>query len=78
VRKPKDDGRLHIPEQYVRDPRWFGQSFRRKLAPFVETARNNSEGRAELRMRTDEEVRWATDLVIPRSCGCAGSASASV
>jgi hypothetical protein len=65
VRKPKDDGRLHIPEQYVRDPRWFGQSFRRKLAPFVETARNNSEGRAELRMRTDEEVRWATDLVIP-------------
>jgi hypothetical protein len=65
VRKPKDDGRLHIFEQYVRDPRWFGQSFRQKLAPFVETARHNSEGRAELRMRTDEEVRWAADLAIP-------------
>jgi hypothetical protein len=65
VRKPKDDGRLHIAEQYVRDPRWFGASFRHKLAPFVETARNNSEGRAELRMRTDEEVRWAPDLMIP-------------
>jgi hypothetical protein len=26
VRSPKDDGRLHIMEQYVRDPRWFGRS----------------------------------------------------
>jgi hypothetical protein len=65
VRKPKDDGRLHIMEQYVRDPRWFGRSFRHKLAPFVSEARGNSYGRAELRMRTDEEVRWSPDLEIP-------------
>ena len=65
VRKPKDDGRLHIPEGYVRDPRWFGRSFRHKLTPFVEAARGSGDGRAELRMRTDEEVRWATDLEIP-------------
>ncbi len=65
VRKPKDDGRLHIMEQYVRDPRWFGRSFRHKLAPFVTEARGSSTGRAELRMRTDEEVRWARDLDIP-------------
>jgi predicted acyltransferase (DUF342 family) len=65
VRKPKDDGRLHIMEQYVRDPRFFGRSFRHKLAPFVAEARGNSYGRAELQMRTDEEVRWSPDLAIP-------------
>jgi hypothetical protein len=65
VRKPKDDGRLHIMEQYVRDPRWFGRSFRHKLAPFVTGARGNAYGRAELQMRTDEEVRWSPDLLIP-------------
>jgi hypothetical protein len=65
VRKPKDDGRLHIMEQYVRDPRWFGRSFRHKLAHFVNEARGNSYGRAELRMRTDEDVRWSPDLEIP-------------
>jgi hypothetical protein len=65
VHKPKDDGRLHIMEQYVRDPRWFGRSFRHKLAPFVTAARGNKDSRAELRMRTDEEVRWAADLFIP-------------
>jgi hypothetical protein len=65
VCKPKDDGRLHIMEQYVRDPRFFGRSFRHKLAPFVTEARGNSYGRAELQMRTDEEVRWSPDLLIP-------------
>ena len=65
VRSPKDDGRLHIMEQYVRDPRWFGRSFRHKLAPFVNEARGNRYGRAELRMLTDEEVRWSPDLLIP-------------
>jgi hypothetical protein len=65
VRKPKDDGRLHITEQYVRDPRWFGQSFRNKLAAFVEEAHGNRYGRAALQMRTEEDVRWAPDLQIP-------------
>jgi acyl-[acyl carrier protein]--UDP-N-acetylglucosamine O-acyltransferase len=65
VHKPKDDGRLHIMEQYVRDPRFFGRSFRHKLAPFVTEARGNSYGRAELQMRTDEQVRWSPDLKIP-------------
>jgi hypothetical protein len=65
VRRPKDDGRLHIMEQYVRDPRFFGRSFRHKLSPFVTQARGNSYGRAELQMRTDEEVRWSPDLAIP-------------
>ena len=65
VRKPKDDGRLHITEQYVRDPRWFGSSFRNKLASFVEEARGNRYGRAALQMRTEEDVRWAPDLQIP-------------
>ena len=65
VRKPKDDGRLHITEQYVRDPRWFGASFRNKLTPFVNEARGNGYGRAALQMRTEEDVRWAPDLEIP-------------
>jgi hypothetical protein len=65
VRQPKDDGRLHVTEQYVRDPRWFGVAFRAKLAAFVEQARGNGYGRAALQMRTEEDVRWAPDLVIP-------------
>jgi hypothetical protein len=65
VYKPKDDGKLHISEQYVRDPRFFGSSFRAKLQPFVAEARGNGYGRAALQMRTEEDVRWAPDLVIP-------------
>lgn len=65
VRKPKDDGRLHITEQYVRDPRFFGSSFRSKLKSFVEDARTSGYGRAALQMRTEEDVRWAADLNIP-------------
>jgi predicted acyltransferase (DUF342 family) len=65
VYKPKDDGKLHIAEQYVRDPRFFGSSFRAKLQPFVAEARGNGYGRAALQMRTEEDVRWAPDLVIP-------------
>lgn len=65
VRKPKDDGRLYITEQYVRDPRWFGSAFRKKLAPFVTEAGGNAYGHAALQMRTEEDVRWAPDLEIP-------------
>jgi hypothetical protein len=65
IRKPKDDGRLHITEQYVRDPRFFGTSFRSKLKPFVDEARTAGYGRAELQMRTEEDVRWSPDLQIP-------------
>jgi hypothetical protein len=65
IRKPKDDGRLHITEQYVRDPRFFGTSFRSKLKPFVDEARSAGYGRAELQMRTEEDVRWSPDLQIP-------------
>jgi carbonic anhydrase/acetyltransferase-like protein (isoleucine patch superfamily) len=65
VRAPKDDGRLHVTEQYVRDPRWFGTAFRNKLAAFVEQARGNGYGRAALQLRTEEDVRWAPDLMIP-------------
>ena len=65
VRNPKDDGRLHITEQYVRDPRFFGSSFRAKLKSFVDDARTSGYGRAALQMRTEEDVRWAADLVIP-------------
>jgi predicted acyltransferase (DUF342 family) len=65
VRKPKDDGRPFILEKYIRDPRWFGGSFRQKLAPFVTEARANIDGHAELHMRTDEDVRWSPDMAIP-------------
>jgi cytoskeletal protein CcmA (bactofilin family) len=65
VNRPKDDGRLHITEQYVRDPRFFGTSFRAKLKPFVDEARTAGYGRAALQMRTEEDVRWAPDLAIP-------------
>jgi hypothetical protein len=65
VARPKDDGRLDIPQAYVRDPRWFGTSFRRKLEPFVAAARERGPSRSELHMRTDEDVQWAPDLNIP-------------
>jgi carbonic anhydrase/acetyltransferase-like protein (isoleucine patch superfamily) len=65
VVRPKDDGRLHIAEEYVRDPRWFGRSFREKLAPIVSEARSRFSGRSELHLRTDEEVHWSPVLRIP-------------
>jgi len=65
VARPKDDGRLFIPELYVRDPRWFGASFRKRLEPFVTAARDSGPSRAAIHMRMEEEVQWAPDLQIP-------------
>jgi len=42
VRWPRDEGRLRIPEHYERDPRWFGRSYREKLAGFVAAARGTN------------------------------------
>jgi len=61
---PKDDVRLRISEQYVRDPRWFGNSFRAMLAPFVAAARGGGSYREDVKLRTDEETHWAPDLTI--------------
>lgn len=63
--RPRDDGRLHIPEQYVRDPRWFGRSYRTKLAPFVAAARGDDGYDADVRLLTTEETRWEPALAIP-------------
>ena len=65
VFRPKDDGRLHIAEQYVRDPRFFGASFRSKLSPFVDEAHAGGEQQADVQLRTEEGVRWAPDLLVP-------------
>ena len=62
---PRDEGRLRIPEQYERDPRWFGRSYREKLAGFVAAARSGESYQADLKLRTDEETRWAPVLTIP-------------
>jgi hypothetical protein len=62
---PRDDGRLHIPEQYIRDPRWFGRSYKAKLAPFVAAARGDDRYDADVRLRTTEDTRWAPVLAIP-------------
>jgi hypothetical protein len=62
---PRDDGRLLILEQYVRDPRWFGRSYREKLAGFVAAARGDAAYDTNVRLRTEEETRWAPDLTIP-------------
>jgi NDP-sugar pyrophosphorylase family protein len=64
VVRPRDEGRLRIPEQYVRDPRWFGRAYREKLAPFVASARGGAAYEADVRLRTDEDTRWAPDLEI--------------
>jgi cytoskeletal protein CcmA (bactofilin family) len=61
--RPRDDGRLHIAEEYVRDPRWFGTAYRRKLAPFVAAAHGPSFS-TNVQLRTEEETRWAPDLAI--------------
>jgi cytoskeletal protein CcmA (bactofilin family) len=63
VARPRDDGRLHISEEYVRDPRWFGRAYREKLAPFVAAAHGPAYS-TNVRLRTDEETRWAPDLAI--------------
>jgi carbonic anhydrase/acetyltransferase-like protein (isoleucine patch superfamily) len=62
--RPEDDGRLPIAEAYVRDARWFGRTFRRKLAPFVAAARRHGPSVGAMHMRTAEDVRWSPDLHI--------------
>ena len=62
---PRDEGRLRIPEQYERDPRWFGRVYREKLAALVAAARGDESYEADLKLRTDEDTRWAPDLTIP-------------
>jgi predicted acyltransferase (DUF342 family) len=62
---PRDDGRLLIAEQYVRDPRWFGRSYREKLAPFVAAARGDAAYDTNVHLRTPEETRWEPDMEIP-------------
>jgi predicted acyltransferase (DUF342 family) len=64
VMRPRDDLRLHIAEQYVRDPRWFGRAFRTMLAPFVAAARGGEAFAENVKLRTDEETRWSPDLAI--------------
>jgi hypothetical protein len=65
VARPRDDGRLYIAEQYVRDARWFGRAFRNKLTEFVAASRKGGPSRGEMHMRMEEEVQWAPDLQIP-------------
>jgi len=65
IARPRDDGRLFIPERYVRDARWFGRTFREKLYSFVEAARRAGPSQGEMHMRMQEDVRWAPDLRIP-------------
>jgi predicted acyltransferase (DUF342 family) len=63
VFRPKDDVQLHISEGYERDPRWFGESLRAMLAPFVAAAHGESFSE-EVKLRTNEEVNWAPDMMI--------------
>jgi bifunctional N-acetylglucosamine-1-phosphate-uridyltransferase/glucosamine-1-phosphate-acetyltransferase GlmU-like protein len=61
--RPKDDTRLLIPEGYERDARFFGTSLRAMLAQFV-AAKHGESFREEVKLRTNEEVSWAPDMVI--------------
>jgi len=62
--RPKDDGKLHVSERYVRDPRFFGRSFREKMATVVEQARATSNLETTQNWRTNEEVRFSPDLTV--------------
>jgi bifunctional N-acetylglucosamine-1-phosphate-uridyltransferase/glucosamine-1-phosphate-acetyltransferase GlmU-like protein len=61
--RPKDDVQLHISELYERNPRWFGTALRAMLAPFVAAAHGVAFSE-EVKLRTNEEVVWAPDMVI--------------
>jgi len=61
--RPKDDVQLHISEGYERDARWFGTALRAMLAPFVAAA-HGAAFSEEVKLRTNEEVKWAPDFVI--------------
>jgi predicted acyltransferase (DUF342 family) len=65
IRRPRDDGRLHIAEAYIRDPRWFGRSYREKLAPFVAAARGDDSVDEGIQLRTLEPTRWEPVVAIP-------------
>jgi carbonic anhydrase/acetyltransferase-like protein (isoleucine patch superfamily) len=65
---PRDDVRLNVPENYVRDPRYFGRSFRNKISAFVRVARNGRAPSEDLaltaNLRTEEEARWSQDFAV--------------
>jgi NDP-sugar pyrophosphorylase family protein len=62
--RPQDDGKLAIANGYVRDPRFFGASFRRMLAPFLERADDDKRFATETVWRDTESIRFAPHLLI--------------
>jgi predicted acyltransferase (DUF342 family) len=62
LRNPQDDGKLAIADGYVRDPRFFGTSFRRMLAPFLERAGDDMKFSTQTVWRDTEPIRFAPHL----------------
>jgi len=62
LRNPQDDGKLAIADGYVRDPRFFGTSFRRMLAPFLQRAGDDAKFSTQTVWRDTEPVRFAPHL----------------
>lgn len=62
LRKPQDDGKLAIADGYVRDPRFFGTSFRRMLAPLLVRADGDEKFSTQIVWRDTEPIRFAPNL----------------
>jgi len=63
--RPRDDQRLEIEQGYVRDPRFFGRSFRHKLAPAIAHAGSALPYRSSIQLHRPERFEVRRDLFVP-------------
>ena len=64
LRRPKDAEPIRIDESFTRDPRFFGDSLRRKLAPFLEDL-PELPARLAVELRRPETLAVYQDLHVP-------------
>ena len=67
LRRPKDDQPVRIDESFTRDPRFFGNALREKLAPFLEGIGDEPPYRLEIELRRPETLAVYGDLHVPES-----------
>lgn len=65
LRRPKDDEPIRIDETFTRDPRYFGNALRQKLAPFLEERPPELPARMEIELRKPEILAVFDDLHVP-------------
>jgi hypothetical protein len=70
----KDAGELHIAQDYVKDPRFFANSFRRKLEPLLAQAGEDLPYKSQIQLRKAEDLLIDRELILASKTGFRGIA----